>query len=250
VIDIPAVFRGRRQLVLLAVLAATVAGCGGKSASTTAAGTTTAAATTAVDQQPPPTATTALPPPPAKQVAATRAQLAKATLTPAQVGSDWKLAPFRGAAVVSEWCNRKLAEGIAPYADSEAAFTQKFGSTITQQLTAYPGDGAKRVLADLRDVLQNCSSWQSTPEPGRTVDYTVSKIEKGKLPGDDAVALRVRSSNVFGNIEVRRSTVAVMTRRGPVVDLVMQTANVGLDQPAAPVLQLAARADRRLATSG
>ena len=112
------------------------------------------------------------------------------------------------------------------------------------------GNGAKRVLADLRNVLQNCGSWQSTPEPGRTVDYTVSKIEKGKLPGDDAVAVRVRSSNVFGNIEVRRSTVAVMTRRGPVVDLVMQTANVGLDQPAAPVLDLAARADRRLATSG
>jgi hypothetical protein len=233
--------------VIVAVLALAASGCGGKSSARNETTTATTVATTAADEQPPPTATTALKPPPQKQVEATQRRLVAAALKPADVGAGWKLTPLSEVRPVTQWCNRPLAGGISPYADTGVAFKQQYGSAITQELSAYAGDGAKRVLADFRNVVRNCPSWQATPEPGSKVNYSLTPIgTKVK----DGVAVRVRSSNVVGNFEVVRSIVAVVTRRGQVIDLVTQTANAGLNQPQAPALALAERADRRLAGTG
>jgi hypothetical protein len=120
---------------------------------------------------------------------------------------------------------------------------------VTQDLWAFAGDGAQRVIDDFRSIVNDCPSWESTPELGRTVKYTLRPLDVAKL-GDDTVAARLHSSNAFGGIEVDHSTVTIMIRRGNIINLLTDTGNAGITMPQSDAEKLAERADRRLAASG
>jgi hypothetical protein len=211
-----------------------LAGCGssgGKSAESTQ---------TAAEQPPAPAATV---------VRTTQTRLEDGVLTSRVVGSDWKVVRPDEVAPVKEFCNRPLADGLKPFAQTRAAFKHRFGSAVTQDLWAYAGDGAQRVISDFRSVISDCPSWDATPELGRTVKYTLRPLDVAKL-GDDTVAARLHFSNTFGGIEVDHSAIAIMIRRGNVIDLLTETANAGLFVAKGDAEKLAERADRRLAASG
>jgi hypothetical protein len=235
------VTRGLRlsyRALCAAVAALALAGCGssgGKSASSTQGSTQTAA------EQPPA--------PAANVVRKTQTRLEDGVLTSRVVGSDWKVVRPDEVAPVKEFCNRPLADGLKPFAQTRAAFRHRFGSAVTQDLWAYAGDGAQRVIDDFRSVVSDCPSWEATPELGRTVKYTLRPLDVAKL-GDDTVAARLRFSNTFGGIEVDHSTIAIMIRRGNVIDLVTETANAGLFMAKGVAEKLAERADRRFAAAG
>jgi hypothetical protein len=217
-----------------AVVVLALAGCGSSGGKTTTeAATTTPAAATQ---------------PPAENARAMQTRLEDAVLTSHAVGPGWTVAPPDQVAPVKEYCNRTLAKGLKPYAQTRVAFRQRFGSAVTQDLWAYTGDGAKRVIDDFRSLTESCPSWKSSPEIGRTVAYTMKPLETARL-GDDTVAARLSSSNTFGGFQVVHSFVAVMIRRENVIDLVTQTANSGLFMSKSEVERLARRADRRLAAS-
>jgi hypothetical protein len=211
-----------------------LAGCGssGKSAGSTAQ--------TAAEQQPAPAANV---------VRKTQTRLEDAVLTSKAVGSDWKVVRPSEVAPVKDYCNRPLANGLKPFAQTTAAFRHRFGSAVTQDLWAYAGDGAQRVIDDFRSVISDCPSWDATPELGRTVKYTLTPLDVAKL-GDDSVAARLHFSNTFGGIEVDHSTIAIMIRRGNVINLLTETANAGLFMAKGETEKLAEKADRRLAASG
>jgi hypothetical protein len=194
------------------------------------------------------TSTGAVKPPPAKAVRAMQTRLEDAVLTSRAVGPGWTVAPPDQVAPVKQYCNRPLGKGLKPFAQTRVAFRQRFGSVVTQNLWAYAGDGAERVIDDFRSLTESCRSWKVSPEIGRTVTYTMGPLEVDEL-GDDTVAARLRSANAFGGIEVVHSFVAVMIQRGNVIDLVTQTANSGLFMSKAEAEKLARRADRRLAAS-
>jgi hypothetical protein len=144
--------------------------------------------------------------------------------------------------------NRQLAGGLQPFAQAQTAFRQRFGSAITQELSAYAGDGARRVVDDFRTIVRSCPTWDAAPEPGRTVKYTLRPLAFPKL-GDETVAARLGLANRFGGIEVDHSVVVAMIRRGNIVDFITQTANTGLFQPKAETETLARKADRLLAST-
>jgi hypothetical protein len=194
------------------------------------------------------TATPAAKEPPAKTARAMQTRLEDAVLTSRAVGSGWSVAPPDQVTPVKLYCNRVLGKGLKPFAQTRVAFRQRFGSAVTQDLWAYAGDGAQRVIDDFRSLIDSCQSWQTSPEIGRTVKYTMKPLEVDKL-GDDTVAARLRSANDFGGFEVVHSFIAVMIRRETVIDLVTQTANSGLFMSKAEAEKLARRADRRLAAS-
>jgi hypothetical protein len=232
------VTRGLRlshRVLCTAVAALALAGCG--SSGDKSAGSTTQ---TAAEQQPAPAANV---------VRKTQTRLEDAVLTSRAVGADWNVVRPDEVAPVKDYCNRPLADGLKPFAQTRAAFRHRFGSAVTQDLWAYAGDGAGRVIDDFRSVIADCPSWEATPELGRTVKYTLRPLDVAKL-GDDTVAARLRFSNTFGGIEVDHSTIAIMIRRGNVIDLVTETANAGLFMAKSDAEKLAERADRRLAASG
>lgn len=187
--------------------------------------------------------------PPKAQVDAMQGRLGKALLTAREAGPGWKIAQARQVAPTELYCNRPLAGGIQPYAQAQTAFKQRFGSAITQDLWAYGGDGAKQVIDDFRTIVDSCPTWTVTPEVGRTVKYSLHPLTFPKL-GDETVAGRLRSGNVFASIEVVHSVIVVMIRRANVVDFVTQSANAGLFQPKAQTEKLARTADRLFVNSG
>jgi hypothetical protein len=219
---------------LYAAVALALAGCGSGSKSADAS------TQTAVEQQPAPAANV---------VRKTQTRLEDAVLTSRAVGADWKVVRPAEVAPVKDFCNRPLANGLKPFAQTRAAFRHRFGSAVTQDLWAYAGDGAERVIDDFRSVISDCPSWDATPELGRTVKYTLRPLDVAKL-GDDTVGARLRFSNTFGGIEVDHSTIAIMIRRGNVINLVTETANAGLFMAKGDAEKLAKAADQRLATSG
>ena len=220
--------------MLYAAAAFALAGCGGGSKSADAT------TQTAAEQQPAPAANV---------VRKTQTRLEDAVLTSRAVGTDWKVVRPSEVAPVKDFCNRPLANGLKPFAQTRAAFRHRFGSAVTQDLWAYAGDGAERVIDDFRSVISDCPSWDATPELGRTVKYTLRPLDVAKL-GDDTVGARLRFSNTFGGIEVDHSTIAIMIRRGNVINLVTETANAGLFMAKGDAEKLAKAADQRLATSG
>jgi hypothetical protein len=189
------------------------------------------------------------PAPAANVVRKTQTRLEDGVLTSRVVGADWKVVRPAEVAPVKDFCNRPLADGWKPFAQTRAAFRHRFGSAVTQDLWAYAGDGAERVIDDFRSVISDCPSWDATPELGRTVKYTLKPLDVAKL-GDDTVAARLHFSNTFGGIEVDHSTIAIMIRRGNVIDFLTETANAGLFMAKSDAEELAKRADRRLAASG
>jgi hypothetical protein len=216
----------------LAVVAIALAGCGSSSKSD--AGSTT----------------TAQPPPPPKNVVdATQGRLGRALLTKEAAGPAWTIARSRAVAPTQLYCNRQFAGGLQPYARAQTAFKQRYGSAITQDLSAYADDGAKRVIDDFRTIVNSCPTWSSSPEPGRTVKYSLKPLAFAKL-GDETVAGRLHTANEFGGIDVEHSVIVAMIRRGNVIDLVTQSANAGLFQPKSQTEALARKADRLLARSG
>jgi hypothetical protein len=222
------------RVLCAAVAGLALAGCGssgGKSASSTQ---------TAAEQPPAPAANV---------VRKTQTRLEDGVLTSGVAGSDWKVARPDAVAPVKEFCNRPLADGLKPFAQTRAAFRHRFGSAVTQDLWAYAGDGAQRVIDDFRSVIGDCPSWDATPELGRTVKYTLRPLDVAKL-GDDSVAARLHFTNTFGGIEVDHSAIAIMIRRGNVIDLLTETANAGLFMAKSDAEKLAERADRRLAAAG
>jgi len=229
-VHIRPVDRGRRNVfcVCLAAFALVLAGCGSKSGG---GGATEA-------QQPPP--------PPKNVVDATQGRLGKALLTKKLVGAEWTLAKPREVAPTQLYCNRQLAGGLQPYAQAQTAFHQRFGSAITQALSAYSGDGAQRVINDFRTIVDSCPTWDTSPEPGRTVKFTLKPLAFDKL-GDETVAGRLGTSNRFGGLEVDHSVIVVMIRRGNVIDFLTQSANAGIFQPKGETEALARKADRLLA---
>jgi hypothetical protein len=194
------------------------------------------------------TSTAAVKQPPAKKVRATQTRLEDAVLTSRAVGRGWTVAPPDQVAPVKQYCNRPLGKELKPFAQTRVAFRQLYGSAVTQDLWAYSGDGAERVIDEFRSLTDSCPSWKTSPEIGRTVMYTMAPLEVDEF-GDDTVGARLRSANAFGGIEVVHSFIAVMIRRGNVIDLVTQTANSGLFMSKAEAEKLARRADRRLAAS-
>ena len=226
-----AVTRGLRFSHALCAAAAAFAlaacGGGGKSSHTT----------TAAEQPPSPAANV---------VRKTQTRLENGVLTSRSVGADWSVVRPEEVAPVKEFCDRPLANGLKPFAQTRAAFRHKFGSAVTQDLWAYAGDGAQRIIDDFRSMIDDCPSWDATPEVGRTVKYTLRPLDVDKL-GDDTVGARLHFSNSYGGIEVDHSTIAIMIRRGDVIDLVTQTANAGLFMAKGDAEKLARRADRRLA---
>jgi hypothetical protein len=219
-----------------------LAGCGGKSSSSTTSAATTAATTTAAAPEQPP-------PPAANVVRKTQTRLEDVVLTSKAVGADWKVARPDAVAPVKEYCNKPFANGLKPFAQTRAAFRHRFGSVVTQDLWAFAGDGAQRVIDDFRATVGDCPSWESAPEQGRTVKYTLRPIDVAKL-GDDTVAARLHSTNAFGGIEVDHSTIAIMIRQGNVINFLTQTANAGIAMPQSDAEKLAQRADGRFASSG
>lgn len=193
-------------------------------------------------------ATQAPPPPPKSVVDATQGRLGKALLTKEAAGPGWTIAKARDVAPTQLYCNRPFAGGLQPYAQAETAFRQRYGSAITQDLWAYAGDGAKRVIDDLRSVVASCPTWSSSPEVGRTVKYFLKPLAFPKL-GDDTVAARLRLSNAFGGLVVEHSVVVVMIRRGNIIDFVTQSANAGLFQPKSQTEALVRKADRLLVST-
>lgn len=223
-----------RGLVTLCAAAAAVAlaGCGSDGKSGNSA--------TTVDQ----------PPKPAPNVVrTTQTRLEDAVLTSRLIGADWKVARPEEVAPVKEFCDRPLANGLQPFAQTRAAFRHRFGSAVTQDLSAYAGDGAERIIDDFRAVIADCPSWEVSPEIGRTVKYTLRPLDVTKL-GDDTVGARLHFSNTFANIEVDHSTVAIMIRRGNVIDLLTETGNAGIFMAKGDAEKIAREADRRLAKSG
>jgi hypothetical protein len=213
-----------------------LAGCGSSSSSKSASST----AQTAAEQQPAPAANV---------VRKTQTRLEDAVLTSKAVGPDWKVVRPSEVAPVKDFCNRPLANGLKSFAQTNAAFRHRFGSAVTQDLSAYAGDGAQRIIDDFRSVITDCPSWDATPELGRTVKYTLKPLDVAKL-GDDSVGARLRFTNTFGGIEVDHSTIAIMIRRGNVINFLTETANAGLFMAKDETEKLAEKADRRLAASG
>jgi hypothetical protein len=222
------------RVLCAAVAGLALAGCGstgGKSAGSTQ---------TAAEQPPAPAANV---------VRKTQTRLEDGVLMSRVLGSDWKVARPDAVAPVKEFCDRPLADGLKPFAQTRAAFRHRFGSAVTQDLWAYAGDGAQRVIDDFRSIVGDCPSWDATPELGRTVKYTLRPLDVAKL-GDDSVAARLHFTNTFGGIEVDHSAIAIMIRRGNVIDLLTETANAGLFMAKSDAEKLAERADRRLAAAG
>lgn len=215
----------------LAIVAVGLAGCGSSSKSD--AGSTT----------------TQPPAPPKNVVEAMQGRLGKALLTKEAAGPGWVIARSREVAPTQLYCNRPFAGGLQPYAHTQTAFKQRYGSAITQDLSAYADDGAKRVIDDFRAIVNSCPTWSSSPEVGRTVKYSLKPLAFAKL-GNETVAGRLRTSNEFGGIDVEHSVIVAMIRRDNVIDFVTQSANAGLFQPKSQTEALARKADRLLAGSG
>jgi hypothetical protein len=232
------VTRGLRlsyRALCAAAAALALAGCG--SSGDKSAGSTTQ---TAAEQPPAPAANV---------IRKTQTRLEDGVLTSRVVGADWRVVRPAEVAPVKDFCNRPLADGLKPFAQTQAAFRHRFGSAVTQDLWAYAGDGAERVIDDFRSVISDCPTWDATPEIGRTVKYTLKPLEVAKL-GDDTVGARLHFSNTFGGIEVDHSTIAIMIRRGNVINFLTETANAGLFMAKGDAEKLAEQADRRLAASG
>jgi hypothetical protein len=188
-------------------------------------------------------------PPPKNVVDATQGRLGRALLTKEAVGRGWTPAKAREVAPTRLYCNRPFAGGIEPFAQAQTAFRQKYGSAITQDLWAYAGDGANRVIDDFRTIVNSCPTWDSSPEIGRTVKYTLHPLGVAKV-GDETVGGRLGVSNEFGGIQVDHSVVVVMIRRGNVIDFVTQSANAGIFQPKGQTEALARKADSLLVKTG
>ena len=229
-VDIRPVDRGLQKVLCccLAAAALALAGCG--SSSKSGVGSTES-------KQPPA--------PPKNVVDSTQGRLGRALLTKEAAGPGWAIAKAREVAPTQLYCNRPFAGGLQPYAQAETAFRQRYGSAITQDLWAYAGDGAQRVVDDFRTVLNSCPTWSSSPEVGRTVKYSLRPLSFAKL-GDETAAGRLRVSNAFGGLVVEHSVIVVMVRRGNIVDFVTQSANTGLFQPKSQTDALVRKADRLL----
>jgi hypothetical protein len=229
---VPRGLRLSHRAVWIAAAAFALAGCG--------SGDKSSSSTRAVVEQPQK--------PAANVVRNTQTRLEDGVLTSRVVGADWKVARPDAVAPVKQFCNKPLAGGLEPFAQTRAAFRHRFGSAVTQDLWAYAGDGAQRIIDDFKSVISECPSWDATPELGRTVKYTLRPLDVAKL-GDDTVGARLHFTNTFGGIEVDHSTIAIMIRRGNVIDLLTETANAGLFMAKSDAEALARRADRRLAAA-
>jgi len=230
---VPRGLRLSHRAVWIAAAAFALAGCG--------SGDKSSSSTQALIEQPSK--------PAANVVRNAQTRLEDAVLTSRAVGADWKVARPEEVEPVKEFCDRPLAGGLEPFAQTRAAFRHRFGSAVTQDLWAYADDGAQRVIDDFRSIISDCPSWEATPEVGRTVKYTLRPLDVAKL-GDDTVGARLHFSNTFSGIEVDHSTIAIMIRRGNVIDLLTETANAGLFMAKGEAEKLVERADRRLAASG